>query len=465
MRTAILTTVIALLLLFPTVLYAQQRGTPSVEFTKISENLYEIVGGRGSNSGAYIGDNGVLLIDSKMDKGYVDQVVRGLQKITDTPIKFLVNTHSDGDHINGNRYLPQTTTFVAHENCRKEFFGSDRNGNPSEWSEPELLPFTPAVTFRDKMDIYLGSKKVELWYFGVGHTTGDIVVYFPEEKTAFIGDQVFLTRPQLIHSYKGGDSFGHLKTLTKMLETIDAERFCSGHSEMTDRAGIQNHIVKMTGMQKKVIGLIQQGKTLEQVKAGFDEAERRLVESIYSEISARKNGSKSQQLQGSPGTNDRLIEQMKAYFGDEGGMIEHTMAVYGYACQLHEAEGGDPLIVRAGALYHDIGIPEAKRVHGSSAGKYQEIVGPPIARRILDKLEIPAEAIDRICQIIANHHTAHDEPTVGTIEFQIVWDADGLVNHAGRNLGATDEEVTERIEQLFRTTTGKKMAKRLFMQN
>jgi len=45
------------------------------------------------------------------------------------------------------------------------------------------------VTFRDKMEIHLGSKKVELWYFGVGHTTGGIVVYFPDEKTASIGDR------------------------------------------------------------------------------------------------------------------------------------------------------------------------------------------------------------------------------------------------------------------------------------
>ena len=65
---------------------------------------------------------------------------------------------------------------------------------------------------------------MELWYFGVGHTTGDIVVYFPEEKTAFLGDQIFFSRPQLIHAYKGGHSFEHVKTVTKLLEKIDAEK-------------------------------------------------------------------------------------------------------------------------------------------------------------------------------------------------------------------------------------------------
>jgi glyoxylase-like metal-dependent hydrolase (beta-lactamase superfamily II) len=195
-----------------------------------------------------------------------------------------VNTHSDGDHIAGNRYLSKTVTFIAQENCRKDFFGPDRQGNPSEWNAPELSPFVPSVTLGDKMAIYLGSKKVELWYFGVGHTTGDIVVYFPEEKTAFIGDQIFLGRPQLIHSYKGGNSFEHVKTLTKMLETIEAEKFCSGHSEMTDRAAVKSHIAQMKEKQEKIKRLLKQGKNLEQAKAEFEKAEGGLIESIYNEI-------------------------------------------------------------------------------------------------------------------------------------------------------------------------------------
>lgn len=162
--------------------------------------------------------------------------------------------------------------------------------------------------------------------------------------------------------------------------------------------------------------------------------------------------------------NDKLIEEMKSYFGDKQGLIDHTMAVYGYANQLHKTEGGDPLVVKAGALYHDIGIPEAKRVHGSSAGKYQEIEGPPIARRILNELDLAPESIDHIFRIIANHHTAHDESTVNTIEFQIVWDADGLVNHAKRKLGNSEEEIGRKIEQLFRTPTGKEMAKEMFVK-
>ncbi|MHC4559047.1 MAG: MBL fold metallo-hydrolase [Planctomycetota bacterium] len=278
---------VVVLLFFVSNSFSQPRGIQPVEFKKISERLYEILGGRGTQGGAYIGDNGVIIIDAKMDKKSVDQVIEGIGRITDKPIKYLVNTHSDGDHVTGNRYFPETVTFIAHENCRKDFFQPGRRGTPSDWNKPELSPFVPSLTFRDRMDVYLGSKKVELWYFGIGHTTGDIVIYFPEEKTAFVGDQIFLTRPQLIHSHKGGNSFEHIKTLTKMLQTTDAEKFCSGHSEMTDRAGIINHIKQMKKRQEKIEGLIEKGKNIEEIKSEFDESQARLIETVYNEIEKR----------------------------------------------------------------------------------------------------------------------------------------------------------------------------------
>jgi len=268
-------------------LFGRRRPAQPVEFKKISDRLYEIVGGQGSRGGAYIGDDGVLIIDAKSDKKSVDLVIEGIKKITDKPIKYLVNTHSDGDHVTGNRYFPKTVIFIAHENCRKDFFRPGRNGASSDWNKPELAPFVPSVTLRDKMDIHLGSKIVELWYFGVGHTTGDIVLYFPDEKTAFVGDQIFLTRPQLIHSHKNGNSFEHVKTLTRMLETLDAEKFCSGHSEMTGRDAIRKHIAQMKRRQEKIGALVAGGKDLEEIKGEFEEGEARLIETIFNELKRR----------------------------------------------------------------------------------------------------------------------------------------------------------------------------------
>ena len=269
--------------------FTQDQETPPVRLEKISGNLYEILDGRGSNGGVYIGDNGILIIDAKMDMGSVDQTISELKKITDKPILYLVNTHSDGDHINGNRFFPESVTIIAHENCRNDFFQPKRDGSPSDWNDPELAPFTPELTFSEKMDIYLGSKKVELWYFGTGHTTGDLVVYIREEKTAFLGDQLFLTRPQLIHSYKGGNSFEHVATLNRMLETLDAENFSSGHSEICSREDIQQHLIQIQELQKKVMTMVEQNKSLDEVLGNFEENETRLVTSVYNEVKEIKD--------------------------------------------------------------------------------------------------------------------------------------------------------------------------------
>lgn len=268
--------------------FTQNQETSPVILEQISGNLYEILDGLGSKGGAYIGDNGILVIDAKMDLESVDQTISELKKIADKPILYLVNTHSDGDHINGNRFFPESVTIIAHENCRNDFFRPKRDGSPSDWNDPELAPFTPELTFSEKMDIYLGSKKVELWHFGTGHTTGDLVVYIPEEKTAFLGDQIFLTRPQLIHSYKGGNSFEHVATLTRMLETLDAEKFSSGHSEICSREDIHQHLNQIQELQKKVMKMVKQNKSLDEVIGNFEKNEARLVTSVYNEVKESK---------------------------------------------------------------------------------------------------------------------------------------------------------------------------------
>lgn len=262
---------------------AQNREATPITLEKISGNLYQILGGRGASGGAYIGSNEVLIIDSKMDKNSVDGIYKEVAKLTDKPITKLINTHSDGDHINGNQFFPESVSIIAHVNCRKDFLLSQRNGDPSKWKADDMQAFIPDITFTDKLNIDLGNQNIELYYFGVGHTTGDIVVYFPQEKTAFIGDQVFFRRPQLIHSYKGGNSFEHIKT-TKALLKLDANKFCSGHAEIKTKKDIEQHINELTAFQIQVSKMFNAGKTLAEIKAEFEENESRLVESVYNEI-------------------------------------------------------------------------------------------------------------------------------------------------------------------------------------
>jgi beta-glucanase (GH16 family) len=162
---------------------------------------------------------------------------------------------------------------------------------------------------------------------------------------------------------------------------------------------------------------------------------------------------------------DRIRERMKEVFAANPGMIEHTLKVTDYATQIQKVEGGDALTIKAAALLHDIGIPKAKQVHNSSAGKYQEIEGPPIARDILMALNVDAERIDHICRIIANHHSAADVATARMPEFRAVWDADWMVNFPRRHRDKSDDERRKLIDETFMTAHGEHLARREFLEN
>jgi len=159
---------------------------------------------------------------------------------------------------------------------------------------------------------------------------------------------------------------------------------------------------------------------------------------------------------------DKLIGRMKNVFGENQKRIEHALAVLDYAEQIQNVEGGDPLIVRAAAILHDIGIHEAERKYGSSAGNYQEVEGPPIAEEILKKFDISAEAVEHICRIIANHHSAKD---IDTIEFRVVWDADWLVNIPTDFKDASKKKLQEIIDKAFKTDEGRRIAAELFVKS
>ncbi len=125
------------------------------------------------------------------------------------------------------------------------------------------------------------------------------------------------------------------------------------------------------------------------------------------------------------GLVDALVREVRAHFGEDRRRFEHALTVLDHADAILEAEGGDPLVVRAAALLHDIGIPAAERKHGSAAPRFQEAEGPPIARRILGDLGFDAQTTEQVCRIVGCHHSGGGTDST---EFDIIWDADHLVN-------------------------------------
>ena len=159
---------------------------------------------------------------------------------------------------------------------------------------------------------------------------------------------------------------------------------------------------------------------------------------------------------------EKLIDEMKKVFGEDQKRIEHALTVLNYAEQIQAAEGGDPLVVKAAAILHDIGIIQAERKHGSTAAKYQEIEGPIITREILAKFNLDKADVEHICRIIANHHSAKN---IDTIEFRIVWDADWLVNLPMNFTDTSKEKLKEIIDKTFKTCKGRQMAVGTFLRS
>jgi hypothetical protein len=167
---------------------------------------------------------------------------------------------------------------------------------------------------------------------------------------------------------------------------------------------------------------------------------------------------------------DTLIREMKTVFGDDRRRIAHALEVLDHAEKIMLAEGGDPLVIRAAAVLHDIGIREAERKHGSNAGHLQELEGPPIASPILERLGIDPERRDHILRIIANHHTRpspapsagsgqalSEAERVDTPEFRILWDADRIANIPEECERMTPDQARAFVARAYLTPAGRTM--------
>jgi glyoxylase-like metal-dependent hydrolase (beta-lactamase superfamily II) len=253
--------------------------------------VYWVKGGSGANAGFIIGKKVVIVIDAKMTEESSRAMLAEIQKLTPNPVKYIVLTHSDGDHVNGLAGFPPGLTIVAHENTKRDMEEAFKDPKTSA-----LLPYLPNETFAGDRPLDIAGVRVKLLYFGPAHTSGDLVVYLPNQKIAFIGDLAFLGRDPLIHRQKGGTSFGLAQTLKKLL-ALDADTFISGHNDPLTKADIQGLLTAIEEKQAKVKALIEQGKSLEEIKRAFGIADtsgpggRRwpsLVETIYLDLTEKK---------------------------------------------------------------------------------------------------------------------------------------------------------------------------------
>ncbi|HUL32128.1 MAG TPA: HD domain-containing protein [Thermodesulfobacteriota bacterium] len=157
---------------------------------------------------------------------------------------------------------------------------------------------------------------------------------------------------------------------------------------------------------------------------------------------------------------ERIGLEMKKYFGTDFKRVHHAVKVARFAEQILKMEGGNPLVIMGAAYLHDIGVHEAERKYESPSAHYQELEGPAIAREILERLSVPKEMIDEICDIVGHHHSPREEET---LNFHILYEADWLVKVEEEGISRDRGKVETLIKRVFRTSTGRQLAEKLYL--
>lgn len=147
-----------------------------------------------------------------------------------------------------------------------------------------------------------------------------------------------------------------------------------------------------------------------------------------------------------------IINEMIKYYSGDPRRVNHFLKVYSFAKAIGELEGIDKDtqdMLEVTAVMHDIGIKVSEEKYKSSAGNYQEIEGPPVAREMLSQLNFDEKFIERVCYLIGHHHTYSK---IDGIDYQILIEADFLVNIYEDEI--RDIQIRSIKEKYFKTKAG-----------
>src|SRR5690606_31382910 len=217
------------------------------------------------NITALVSDDGVLLVDSKVEREY-DRYMELLRTVADQPIRFVINTHMHGDHTGGTVRLERLDAdIVASENARRRMAVAQATGVPN-------------ITFDDHLRLYFGGQPLDLYWFGRGHTDGDIVIHMPEENLILTGDLFAGWGPSIrLIDYNGGGSLRHWSdTLERVLE-LEFDTVIPGHSGVTVRARLKGYLDETGRMQALIRELSRADRTPDEIATAVQEEFGRLA--------------------------------------------------------------------------------------------------------------------------------------------------------------------------------------------
>jgi len=284
-----------ILLVSPAAPFAQEnpsggQETAAITLQPITINIYLVKGGAGSNAGLIVGTKDIIAVDAMMTPESVQRMIAAINK-TISPRKLqitkIILTHGDADHVNGLPGFPRGLAIISQEQVKDDMAKAAADS-------PDLLNYLPTQVFKNELKFTFGKELITLSHYGPAHTNGDTVVYIDNQKTAYVGDLVFLGRDPVIHLAKGGSSAGLVKTLKAILShRPHISTFIPGHGEMVTRDEVANLIRTIEVKQFQTRTLLADGKSLDEIKkilevdtrpaAAGNPAFPSLVEIIYRE--------------------------------------------------------------------------------------------------------------------------------------------------------------------------------------
>ncbi len=227
--------------------------------------------GAGGNIGVFVGPDGVLLIDS-LFAPLSDKLVAAVREVTNSDIRFLINTHIHGDHIGGNENLAELGVLIfAHDNTRLRFL-ADRTRVPrrgGSFGPPPPVGGRPVVTYNDALTFHLNGEEVRAFLAPPAHTDGDTFVYFPDSDVLHLGDVFRTTSYPIIDLYNGGTLAGTIEALEMAIAMAGpATKVIPGHGlSVVGREDMQEFLDMILDVRARVLTSIEEGMTLDGVMA------------------------------------------------------------------------------------------------------------------------------------------------------------------------------------------------------
>ncbi|MBL4877178.1 MAG: MBL fold metallo-hydrolase [Cohaesibacteraceae bacterium] len=173
-------------------------GEKTISFDELGPDLYAFTAQGDPNSGVIIGDDCCMVIDAQATPVAAGEVMERVRKITDKPVKYVVLTHYHAVRVlAASGYGAEH--IIASDKCRsmivergQEDWLSEFGRMPRLFKDPDSIPGLtwPTLTFKDRMTVYLGKRRVDLMHMGRAHTAGDIVAWVPDARVLFSGDIV-----------------------------------------------------------------------------------------------------------------------------------------------------------------------------------------------------------------------------------------------------------------------------------